>query len=264
MAFQRAWLSLICCWVVDVFCNLAVNVVSVSLSDFLLLLFIGYLFGSIPFGLIICYLFGAGDIRKIGSGNIGATNVLRSGKKSLAFATLLLDILKPFFAYAVALFLLLETNTVLKILNYASCPHFMIHSILGSAGVNFIWPIVPIGLCVTLGAVLGHCYPVWLKFKGGKGLATAIGGLLLSLPPVGLLVCLIWLITAFISKISSLAALTALGITQILAFLLIAIFPKTLSIVICYTILTLLVFWRHKENIQRLLKGEEPKIGAKK
>ncbi|MFK7839590.1 MAG: glycerol-3-phosphate 1-O-acyltransferase PlsY [Bdellovibrionales bacterium] len=191
---------------------------------------VAYLIGSIPFGLLLSRFFLKQDIRKIGSGNIGATNVLRSGNKWLAFFTLILDGGKG--ALAIGLF-------------YFSFAH--------SFNPSFN------ALLCGLFAILGHCFPLWLKFKGGKGVATALGVFLAAVPIVGGLACAIWLASAFIFKISSLAALIAIGSAPIVTFLLYG----SGSSVVCLFI-TLLVFWRHKENIQRLLTGDEPKISRKK
>lgn len=183
----------------------------------------GYLIGSIPFGLLLSKFFGYGDIRKIGSGNIGATNVLRTGNKKLAALTLLLDGLKGF----CAVFLL-------------SAPDFL---------------QVSVGLC----AIIGHCFPVWLKFKGGKGVATALGVLLAAVPYAGLAACSVWLAAAFLFKISSLAALLAFLVAPLVTLIFYGVTPAF----VC-ALITLLIFMRHRANISRLIKGEEPKIGKKK
>lgn len=185
----------------------------------------GYLLGSIPFGLVLCFLAGYGDIRKIGSGNIGATNVLRTGNKLLAFLTLLLDSSKGLIAVLLA------------------AAFFDKHAMFGAA----------------LGAVLGHNFPVWLKFKGGKGVATTIGTFLALSWPVGLATCGAWLVTAAITRISSLSALIALA----LAPLFVASFgePKQVYLV---GLISLIGWIRHKDNITRILSGTEPKIGKKK
>jgi glycerol-3-phosphate acyltransferase PlsY len=185
----------------------------------------GYLLGSIPFGLVLCRLCGYGDIRKIGSGNIGATNVLRTGNKLLAVLTLLLDSSKGLIAVLIA------------------ASFFDKHAMFGAA----------------LGAVLGHNFPVWLKFKGGKGVATTLGTLIALSWPVGLACCITWLITAAISRISSLSALLALAMAPIY----VASFgdPKQVHLV---GTLALLGWIRHRANISRLLEGTEPKIGKKK
>ena len=187
---------------------------------------LGYLLGSIPFGLVLTRLAGYGDIRNIGSGNIGATNVLRTGNKPLALATLILDSMKGAAAVWLAFY----------------------------AADSFI--ILVTGLM----AVLGHMFPVWLNFKGGKGVATTIGTMLAVMPALGLMMILIWLAVALVSRISSLAALTAFALAPVLSFFVfgdarLAIFSATIAA---------LVFWRHEENIKRLLKGTEPKIGTKK
>lgn len=185
----------------------------------------GYLFGSIPFGLVLCYLAGYGDIRKIGSGNIGATNVLRTGNKLLAFLTLLLDSSKGLIAVLLA------------------AAFFDKHAMFGAA----------------LGAVLGHNFPIWLKFKGGKGVATTIGTFLALSWPVGLATCGAWLVTAAITRISSLSALIALALAPIF----VASFgePKQVYLV---GLISLIGWIRHKDNITRILNGTEPKIGKKK
>lgn len=186
---------------------------------------LGYLLGSIPFGLVLTRMAGLGDIRQIGSGNIGATNVLRTGNKPLALATLLLDSGKGAIAALMAQWLAGPEAAVL------------------AAG----------------GAMLGHSFPVWLGFKGGKGVATAIGVLLAVCWPVGLLACLTWIVMAALFRISSLSALTALGISPLTGWY----FGGPLVGGLCLFIAAL-VFIRHETNIRRLLKGEEPKIGSGK
>ncbi|PZP57028.1 MAG: acyl-phosphate glycerol 3-phosphate acyltransferase [Micavibrio aeruginosavorus] len=185
----------------------------------------GYLFGSIPFGLVLCLLAGYGDIRKIGSGNIGATNVLRTGNKPLAAATLILDSSKGAIAVLLAAYF------------------FDKHAMFGAA----------------LGAVLGHNFPIWLKFKGGKGVATTLGTFLALSWPVGLACCAAWLVSALISRISSLSALIALALAPIFAVTIGD--PKQLHLI---GVIALLGWIRHKDNISRLLAGTEPKIGKKK
>lgn len=195
--------------------------------DPLLLLagFAGYLFGSVPFGLVLTRLAGLGDIREIGSGNIGATNVLRTGRKDLALATLLLDAGKA-----------------------------------GIACLAFTWLVsVPAGLVAGGAAFLGHCYPVWLKFKGGKGVATFLGTLLAAAWPVGLAACATWMVTAFLFRISSLSALIAAALAPVFAWAV-----GRIDVAILALFLALLIFWRHRSNIARLSKGEEPRLGAKK
>jgi len=189
-------------------------------------LILGYLLGSIPFGLVLCRIFGYGDIRKIGSGNIGATNVLRTGNKPLALATLVLDSGKGAAAVLIALYF---------------------------ADYNA-------ALLAGFGALLGHLFPVWLKFKGGKGVATTLGTLIAAAPYVGLAACGIWLLMALIFRYSSLSALTALAAAPVLSHFIYA--NPNLS-GFC-AVIALLVWIKHRDNIKRLSKGEEPKIGAKK
>ncbi len=189
-----------------------------------------YLLGSIPFGFILTKILGKGDIRQTGSGNIGATNVLRAHGKPLAFATLCLDFLKPvppiIFAFIVFRDSLEDLHLYLTL----------------------------IGLC----AIIGHCYPVWLKFKGGKGVATTLGVLLAALPWAGFVACVTWGIVAGFFRISSLSALVAVAFVPLTTLLIYGAMPALVTILIA-----MLVFWRHKENIKRLLKGVEPKIGTK-
>ncbi|EAP88958.1 hypothetical protein OA2633_01379 [Oceanicaulis alexandrii HTCC2633] len=188
-------------------------------------LVVGYVFGSIPFGLLLTKLAGLGDIRAIGSGNIGATNVLRTGRKDLALATLILDSGKA--GFACLLFSYLANPTA--------------------------------GLIAGGAAFFGHCFPVWLKFKGGKGVATFLGVLLAAHFPVGALTCFVWLGMALMLRMSSLSALTAALAAPALAY---AFGREDVAILALF--LAALLYWRHQENIGRILKGEEPKIGAKK
>lgn len=185
---------------------------------------LGYLLGSIPFGLIITRMAGLGDIRKIGSGNIGTTNVLRTGKKSLAAATLLGDALKG-------------TIAVLLV------SHFYGQEMAMVAG---------------FGAFLGHLFPVWLKFKGGKGVATYLGILLGLSWPVGVAFALIWIAVAYLSRYSSLSALTASLASPVLLVLL-----DQWQLAELFGVLTLMLWAKHHENITRLFKGQESKIGSK-
>jgi len=184
----------------------------------------GYLLGSIPFGLILTRLAGTQDLRTIGSGNIGATNVLRTGRKGLAAATLLGDMLKGTLAVLVA-------------------KHYGSQDLAALAAV---------------GAFVGHLFPVWLKFKGGKGVATYIGVLFGLAWPIGLLFCLVWLATAALTRYSSLAALVASAATPIALW--VSGWPQA---ALLFAVLTLLLFTRHRENMVRLLKGTEGKIGGK-
>jgi acyl phosphate:glycerol-3-phosphate acyltransferase len=208
---------------------------------------VGYLLGSIPFGLVITKLAGLGDIRQIGSGNIGATNVLRTGRKDLALLTLLLDIGKAGIAFLVcwqAAVVILVTN------NGDGDPYAAV------ARSN----AYSIGLCGGAFAFVGHCFPVWLGFKGGKGVATYVGLLVAAAWQVGLGFGLVWLATAAIARMSSFSALVAT-----LAAPFIAHFQNPdgdLQYVAAG--LGALIFWRHRANIKRILDGTEPKIGKKK
>ncbi|MGH1375354.1 MAG: glycerol-3-phosphate 1-O-acyltransferase PlsY [Alphaproteobacteria bacterium] len=207
---------------------------------------LAYLIGSIPFGLLLSKLFLDVDIRTIGSGNIGATNVLRSGNKLLAFATLLLDSGKGAIVIVVS-YLVYAFNNVYA-LNAPDLSHP--DSLLSYAELS---------ACIGFFAILGHCFPIWLKFKGGKGVATALGTLLAAVPYAGLAACAAWIITAKVSKISSLSALIAVAVAPIVTAFIYGFAPAT----IC-ALITILVWIRHKDNIKRLLKGEEPKIGQDK
>lgn len=186
----------------------------------------GYLLGSIPFGLVLSKMAGLGDIRNIGSGNIGATNVLRTGRKDIAILTLLLDAGKA----AIAL--------------------LIFKKIFG----------LDIGFIAGASAFLGHCFPIWLKFKGGKGVATFFGTIIIGFWPIGILSLGIWLCFAFVFRYSSLAALVAALLAPLFAKLFHASDIVTLSILF----MSILIFIRHYENIGRLLKGTESKIGNKK
>ena len=188
----------------------------------------GYLLGSIPFGLIATRLGGAGDIRKIGSGNIGATNVLRSGRKDLAAITLIGDAGKGAVAVLLA--------------------HLLTH---GNAAAVAL---------AGGSAFVGHLFPVWLKFNGGKGVATFYGVLLSAAFPVGALAALTWIAMAALFRMSSLAALTAAALAPLFAFAVDA--PRPM--IVLALVMAVLIFIRHHENIRRLLKGEEPRIGARK
>ena len=186
-------------------------------------LLLGYLLGSIPFGLILTRASGAGDLRQIGSGNIGATNVLRTGRKGLAAATLLLDAAKGFAAVAI---------------------------------VNAIWP--GSGVLAAAAAFLGHLYPVWLKFRGGKGVATMMGIVLALHWPCGLVYAVVWLGLLALLRFSSLAGMAAAFSAPLSA----ALF-SAFDIVLPLLALALLVLWKHRGNIERLLNGTEPRVGAK-
>ena len=192
-------------------------------TDLLLALALGYLLGSIPFGLVLTKLSGKGDVRDIGSGNIGATNVLRTGSKPLAAATLILDCLK-----ATAAILLARQ--------------------LWSGAENF----------AAAGALVGHLYPVWLKFKGGKGVATLLGILIPLLPIGAVIYAVVWLGLLLLIRISSVSGMLAAASAPISAAVLgeQLLFPMFLGF-------ALLVIWKHRENIVRLKAGKEPKVGSK-
>jgi glycerol-3-phosphate acyltransferase PlsY len=190
----------------------------------LLALALGYLCGSIPFGLILARLGGKGDVRKIGSGNIGATNVLRTGSKPLAALTLILDCLKATAAILIAQRLFGEQT----------------------------------GPFAATGALVGHLYPVWLKFRGGKGVATLLGILIALLPAAAIIYAAIWLILLLTIRISSVAGMSGAISAPIAALILASsLFPMLLGF-------ALLVLWKHRENILRLRKGTEPRIGRPK
>ena len=183
---------------------------------------IGYLLGSIPFGLLLTRVAGTADLRSIGSGNIGATNVLRTGRKGLAAATLLLDMLKGTVAVIIA-------------------------GNLGGPNAAML---------AALGAFLGHLFPVWLKFRGGKGVAVYIGVLLGLFWPAAVVFCLVWLATAFTSRYSSLSALVASVVTPLFLW-----WFGHAALASLFAVLTLLLFYMHRENIKRLQAGTEGRIG---
>ncbi len=191
----------------------------------ILAIFGGYLLGSIPFGVLLSRWLGTGDVRAIGSGNIGATNVLRTGRKDLALATLVLDGGKSATAYIVASY--------------------------------FLTPYM--GLAAAVAALMGHCYPVWLGFKGGKGVATFFGGALAAFWPVGIACALIWLAIALITRISSFAALLAVNSAPAIALAL-----NRPEIAMVCGLMALIITIRHWSNILRLMRGTEPRIGDKK
>ncbi|MGA7712998.1 MAG: glycerol-3-phosphate 1-O-acyltransferase PlsY [Rhizomicrobium sp.] len=199
---------------------------AIAWSGALLCLALGYFLGSIPFGLIITQLAGLGDVRKIGSGNIGATNVLRTGKKWAAALTLLLDGGKGALAVLIA------------------------HHYGGIEG----------GVIAGIAAILGHIFPVWIGFKGGKGVATFIGILLAAYWPTGLLVIATWLVVAYFSRISSLSALVAAALAP--AYTMIGFGKLTEAFLALF--LAVIIFITHQENIHRLWRGEEPRIGGGK
>lgn len=193
-----------------------------------LLVAVGYLLGSIPFGIILTRLFGAGDLRQIGSGNIGATNVLRTGRKGLAAGTLILDGAKGAAAVLLA-------------------RHFMPE--LGQDGA----------MIAGAAAMVGHCYPVWLKFRGGKGVATLLGLSFALAWPIGLVFAVAWLATVLLARISSLGGMVG------------AVSAPIAALGFGYPVyavglagLAVIILWRHRENIARLRAGTEPRIGSKK
>jgi glycerol-3-phosphate acyltransferase PlsY len=208
-----------------------------SASTLFVALLLGYLLASIPFGLLLTRLFGTEDIRAIGSGNIGATNVLRTGRKGLAAATLILDMLKG-------------TAAVLLALNFL--------------GFNA-------ALAAGLGAFLGHVFPVWLKFRGGKGVATYIGVLLAWNWIVGLVFCAVWLLIAVTRRYSSLSALTAAAVIPVVAFGLSGFAGTSptgeqaaFAFAAACALMSFVVYFKHWPNIRRLMDGTEPKIGSEK
>ena len=190
------------------------------MNIFLVILF-AYLIGSIPFGIIISKIMGLGNLRNIGSGNIGATNVLRTGNKLAAILTLIFDLLKGAIAVIITYYIFNDTTAQIA----------------------------------ALSSFLGHCFPIWLKFKGGKGVATFIGISLALYWPAGILVCLTWTLTAFLSRISSLSALIS-SLSSILWVWILGV-PSAVFVMI---VLTILIWYRHIENIKRIIKNTEPKI----
>ena len=185
---------------------------------------LSYLLGSVPFGMVVARIMGLGNLRNIGSGNIGATNVLRTGSKAAAALTLILDGGKGAAAVLLA------------------------RSLVGEDAAQL----------AGLMAFLGHCFPVWLGFQGGKGVATFLGLLLALYWPVGIACCATWLICALVFRISSLSALVSAATSAVWLFL----FGQAVMVALALA-LTLVIFWRHKENISRLRQGAEPKISAK-
>jgi glycerol-3-phosphate acyltransferase PlsY len=187
-------------------------------------LLLGYVLGSIPFGVILTSLAGAGDLRSIGSGNIGATNVLRTGRKGLAAATLLLDLAK------------------------------------GAAAVWLAeWLFPGDGMIAAAAAFIGHCYPLWLRFKGGKGVATLMGIVLALHWPMGLVYAVVWLGLLATLRISSVAGIAAAASAPVSG----ALFGR-FDLVMLLLALAAIVLWKHRDNVERLLAGTEPRIGGKR
>ena len=200
----------------------------------------GYLLGSVPFGLILTRAAGLGDVRAIGSGNIGATNVLRTGNKPLAALTLLLDALKGTAAVVLAVWMAARLG------------------IAHGAPSNGLLVVLLVPWMAGLGAILGHLFPVWLGFKGGKGIATYIGVLIGVYWPAAVVFCISWIVVAAISRYSSLAALAATFFT----FIHFTIVGGQLVVPIV-AIISALIYWKHRENIRRLISGQESRIGVK-
>lgn len=188
-------------------------------------LLVGYLIGSIPFGLIVTRLAGAGDVRQIGSGNIGATNVLRTGRKGLAVATLIADLLK------------------------GGIPTWLAYQYFGP----------DMAVMAGLGTVLGHCFPIWLKFKGGKGVATAAGVIFALTPLVLLGILLVFAVIVWSTRFVSLGSVVGAGLSPLMAYFLGHIQAAEL-----YVILALIVILMHRENIGRLLRGQENRLSFSK
>jgi glycerol-3-phosphate acyltransferase PlsY len=189
----------------------------------LLALLLGYALGSIPFGLILTKLSGGGDLRDIGSGNIGATNVLRTGNRALAALTLLLDILKGYIAVWIA--------------------------------IRFLPGMAPVA---AAGAFFGHLYPAWLQFKGGKGVATYAGIMFGLFWQGGIVYAAAWIAALMIFRISSVAGLCAAIVAPIAA-----LYFGRIDLIAMLTACSIIIFWKHRENIERLFAGQEPRIGAK-
>jgi len=200
--------------------------------DYFLSAIVGYLLGSIPFGLLITRAAGLGDVRKIGSGNIGATNVLRTGRRELAAATLVLDAAKGAVAVLIA---------------------------------RWLWPGDPVFIA-AIATFIGHCFPAWLGFKGGKGVATYIGVMLALCWPVGLIFCAVWLLIAVTRRISSLSALTAAVTSPLFAYsvALMGFQIDGTKLAATAGVLSVILIFNHRANIARLISGTEPRIGSEK
>lgn len=202
----------------------SINFLAIGWPAVIAILSLGYLMGSIPFGLLLTRMAGHGDLRSIGSGNIGATNVLRTGNKKLAAATLVLDALKATIAAVIA------------------------QAVFGQNA----------GLIAGFAAFIGHLFPIWLGFKGGKGVATYIGTLLGVAPLMVLVFAGVWLAVAFVSRYSSLSALVATLVIPVALWIL-----GTPEAALVTAVMTASSYWRHKANIERLIAGTESRIGQK-
>ena len=198
-----------------------ITALELGLMNIFLVILFAYLIGSIPFGIIISKIMGLGNLRNIGSGNIGATNVLRTGNKLAAILTLIFDLLKGAISVIITYYIFNDTTAQIA----------------------------------ALSSFLGHCFPIWLKFKGGKGVATFIGISLALYWPAGILICLTWVLIAFLSRTSSLSAL----ISSLSSILWVWVLGAP-SAVFIMTVLTILIWCRHIENIKRIIKNTEPKI----
>lgn len=207
---------------------------AVMAGQVLLAFAFAYLLGSIPFGLLLTRAAGLGDVRAIGSGNIGATNVLRTGKKWLAAATLILDGLKGFLAVALVRQFFALNDPVFQFAEAGPVP------------------------AAALGAVMGHCFPVWLRFKGGKGVATNAGVAFGLGWPIGLTYALVWIGVLAAARISSLAGMSAVVAATIAAALL--GYPQFVPVL---AVIAVVILWLHRANIGRLMRGEEPRVGKK-
>lgn len=199
----------------------------------------GYLLGSVPFGLVLVRLAGLGDLRKVGPGTIGATNVLRTGRKDLALLTLILDASKAAIASLVALKLAPATEIIIN--------------------GNFTTLNIFLSLITGTAAIIGHNFPVWLKFKGGKGVASSFGFILVNTPFIALLALATWIITAIITRYSSLSAIMAAILAPLFTFF----FAPPIYLWF-YSFIVILLLIRHHTNIKRLINGEETKIKFKK
>lgn len=221
-------------------------IIYLMLTTYILVAAVAYLLGSIPFGYILVRLFTGADVRAQGSGNIGATNVARTGKKGLAVATLLLDALKGW----VAVYIVFEASA--SIFSYGPHGYVLDHQ-----------QILPLASLAALFAILGHMFPIWLKFKGGKGVATGLGVFVALAPKPVLVVLVAFLIVVGISRYVSLGSIIAAALFPI-AFFYLNPQQRTPAILAMISGVSLLIIWKHRENIRRLIAGSEHKLGAKK